>query len=393
MIEDALDNLGGRRGAVHGHIPQGSAEKEIIRRIRAKGPLTFAEFMDVALYWHDAGYYTGKKNVWGPEGDYITNMDVSPVFARLVARQIHGCWETLGRPRVFELVEAGAGRGLLSKGILDFLQTDSPELFDVVKVVLVEKNPGLGGRESQKISFHRDITGIASGIIGCILSNELIDSFPFHRVVERQGLKELYVDFDDRGFSYREGAPSTPLLEAYLKRLCVELSEGQIAHINLNATEWVRQAGEILKKGFVITIDYGLPARELYSQGRQSIVQCHFRHRVNNDPFANIGFQDITSNVDFTALKAFGEDAGLGLTGFATQKNFLMGMGIVDEFGGIEDAGIENSLKLRYNESVKALFMPGGMGDIFKVLVQHKGIGTRPMLKGFSFKDQSLNLK
>ncbi len=368
-------------------------EKEIIRRIREKGPITFAEFMEVALYWHDGGYYARGENVWGPEGDYITNTDISPVFARLVARQIGECWEALGRPDDFGLVEAGAGRGLLSKGVLDFLKADNPGLFNAVKVWLVEKNPNLRQKESQKASWHEDMPGVDAGIKGVLLSNELIDSFPFHRVVERGGLKELYVDFDDGRFFFREGNPSTALLEAYLKRFSIGLSFGQVAHINLDATRWVRKAASILSKGFVITIDYGLPSRELYAQDRPATVQCHFRHRVNNDPFANIGSQDITTNVDFTALMAFGGDAGLGLTGFATQKNFLMGLGIVDELGGIEEMGVENSGKLRYNEAVKRLFMPGGVGDVFKVLIQHKGIEARTALKGFSFKDQSLSLK
>jgi len=364
----------------------------IVRRITETGPITFAEYMSLALYG-PGGYYTsGGSGPWGGQGDYITSLDVSPVFAAMIARQVFEMWEVLGRPRAFHLIEAGAGRGALGKSILDKAGALSPGFSSALRATLVEKNKNLHEEASHRLSWAEDVTGVEPAGYGCVLSNELIDSFPVHRVVvSGTELRELFVGIDASGsLADIVGPPSTPELMAYLESGGITLAEGQKAEINLEAGRWLSSAASLLEQGFFITIDYGLPARELYSQDRmEGTLLCHFRHTINDNPYINIGSQDMTTHVDFSALASLGRSLGLGLTGFATQKNFLLGLGICDELAEADaSCGAGEAEKVKSNRELARLIAPGGMGDTFKVLVQHKGV-EKPALKGFSFRDQS----
>jgi len=374
--------------------------RSIKDRILDAGPITFAEFMETALYAPGAGYYTSEREPWGRAGDYITNLDLGPAFARTVARQIIEMWEILGGGR-FTLVETGAGRGTLSLGILDALRAGGHPLYKMIDVRLVERN----GRQNRgrnrdagaplpdNVSWHTSLDRIAPVKSGCILSNELVDSLPFHRVALIDSrLYEVFTAYGDGRFFDLPGEPSTPALEAYLRTAGVSLAERQVAEINLLAQEWIREAGRLMEKGFVLTIDYGLPARELYSVTNGPTLHCHWRHTLNNDPYAHIGSQDITSHVDFTSLAASGSRAGLEVTGFTTQKNFLLGLGILDELQTPDDLNLANIDKINANRLIKDLIMPQSMGDTFKALIQHKGI-AKPALKGLLWRDMSKYLR
>ncbi len=363
---------------------------EITRRIAAFGPMTFAEFMGLALYWHDGGYYASSGPRWGASGDYITSIDVSPVFSRTIAKQVEEVWRILGRPSGFELIEAGAGRGWLSIGVLDALARINPVLRRTMKTRLVERNP-----RGQKVSiegatWHETVKELTPVENAMIVSNELVDSLPVHIVEYNNGMfLEVRVDHD--GHSFREVLmePSTPALEKYFVDSGITLANGQRAEVNLIALDWLRAASGLMQRGFIATIDYGLPARELYAHERRGgTLHCHYKHKMHDNPYQHVGGQDITSFVDFTALARTGSSVGLEVTGFTTQKNFLLGLGILDATLAPEDVNLENYAKIRHNQLIKELIMPGGMGDTFKVLVQHKGINNpRPRLAGFSFKD------
>lgn len=387
---DMDNNEGLKAGAVeHGAKEPSGAAREIVRRITSNGPMTFAQFMEVALYWPDGGYYTSGRLAWGKGGDYITSIDISPVFSALIAEQVKEMWAALGSPASFELIEAGAGRGWLSMGVLEALNQRCPELGEVIKARLAEKNTALHEPPTGRLTWHDDITGVARTVNAVVLSNELIDSLPVHRTIWDGSLKELYVGLDGTGLVEVPGPPSTPELEQYLDELGVKPVMGQRMDINLAARGWLGAASRLFERGFVITIDYGVPARELYSIDRFSgTLACHYRHTLNTDPFKNIGLQDITAHVDFSALAAWGRGCGLAVTGFTTQKNFFIGLGIIEELKKAEGTGYGDIGKVSYNRAMMELIAPGGMGDTFKVLVQHKGIG-KPSLKGFSFKDRS----
>ncbi|MBI2401049.1 MAG: SAM-dependent methyltransferase [Deltaproteobacteria bacterium] len=376
-----------------GQHRRGHAGDIIARRIAESGPIPFTVFMDAALYAPVGGYYTSGRQIWGPQGDYITSLDVSAVFARTLGRQLAECWEMLGSPSSFELIEAGAGRGWLSMGMLEYVKGACPGLFEALTIRLVELGGPPSGEAPEKVSWHRSLDELKPAHAAFVISNELIDSFPVHRVKFTGGeLKELYVDFDGSSFFEKEGPLSDAALAGYFQRAGVEPFEGITTEVNLEAGRWMKKACALFSRGFAVTIDYGAPARELYSPERGGSLHCHFRHTLNDNPFANIGEQDITSHVDFTTLALEGIEAGLPVTGFTTQKNFLLGLGILEELKTPASLGVEGVDEVNFNRALGALISPGGMGDTFKVLVQHKGI-ERPALRGFSFKDMARSLK
>ncbi|MEK6539071.1 MAG: SAM-dependent methyltransferase, partial [Deltaproteobacteria bacterium] len=353
--------------------------------------ITFAEFMDIALYWPGKGYYTSENVRWGKDGDYLTSIDVSPVFGRLLAYQINEMWQNLDSPPQFSIIEIGAGREELSFHIRDTIKKLFPEFYKAADFQLVDVNPIHIQKLEERTSFHSSIEDIKPGITGCIISNELIDAFPVHRVVEMDGLKEIYVGYEDAGFMEIRGELSSSGLNDYLEKIGIKLEQGQKAEINLKALDWIKSIGALLERGFVITIDYGLPARELFRHNRNGNLLCYYRHTMNNNPFHQIGYQDITAKVDFTSLAAAGRDAGLEVTGFTTQFYFFMGIGALGEFKEVEELNMGNLDAFQWNQGIKELMLPGGMGDDFKVLIQHKDVEA-PLLKGFSFKDLKYTL-
>lgn len=362
---------------------------EIKEQIWKKGKITFAEFMDIALYWSDKGYYTSNRTRWGKDGDYLTNVDVSPVFSKRLAYQLNEMWQILDCPSQFAIIEIGAGREDLSLDIQKNIECLFPDFYKTVNFKLVDINPIIN--LPANLSFHSTLED-EDGIVGCVISNELIDAFPVHRVIENDGLKEIYVGYKENEFVYMIEEVSDYRLAQYLDKFSIKLRQGQTSEINLKAVDWIKSIGRLLNKGFVITIDYGLPARELFGLERNGSLQCYYKHTMNYNPFQKIGYQDITSKVDFTTLSLSGEETGLIVTGFTTQFYFLMGLGVLEELKEIKELSIDNIDVFKWNQGIKELMLPGGMGDDFKVLIQHKGIEEIPLLKGFSFKDLKTRL-
>jgi SAM-dependent MidA family methyltransferase len=358
--------------------------------IREQGPLTFARFMEICLYHPQYGYYSSGRACRGREGDYYTSPTVHPVFGALLGKQMAQMWRVLGGG-AFEIVEIGGGEGYLCLDVLDYLRRHEAQFYDSLRYRMVEISPVFIGRQQGLLSSHRTkITwdsvsemGVME-VTGCFLSNELVDAFPVHRVVmERGELKEVYVALDNGEFREILNSPSTPALEAYFTDVGITLIEGQRAEVNLEASRWMHGVSRGLVRGFVITIDYGYPAQELFSPHRRDgTFMCYRGHRALSDPYSYLGVQDMTSHVDFTALILWGEGCGLELTGVVTQYRFLLALGILEEAARIGEGkgswkGMDERLTLKH------LILPGGMGEVFKVLIQHKGI-ERPQLDGLS---------
>jgi len=364
---------------------------EIKRQVQQKGRITFAEFMDKALYWPQTGYYASDRVRWGKEGDYLTSIDVSPVFGRLFASQLNQMWQILGEPSQFTVVEVGAGRGDLSSQIEGAIKGLFPHFYKAVDFKLVDVNLVSAEKANKKISYHSTIKEIKPHIAGCIISNELVDAFPVHRVIQLDELKEIYVGYSDNGFVEIIAELSNRNLSDYFDRLGIRLGYGQKAEVNLHAMDWIKSVGALLDKGFVITIDYGLPAKELFQHGRNGSLQCYYKHTMNDNPLQRIGYQEITAKVDFTSLALVGKDVGLEVAGWTTQFYFLMGIGVFEELKEVRELDINNLDAFKWNQGIKELMMPGGMGDDFKILIQHKGV-EKPLLKGFAFKDLKYTL-
>jgi len=372
---------------------ESAAISEGLRRIigdeiRAKGPLPFARFMEHCLYHPQYGYYASGRACRGREGDYYTSPTVHPIFGALMGKQLAQMWRVLGAG-AFEAVEMGGGEGYLCRDILGYLQQEEPQLYDRLRYRMVEISPVVIERQKRllalhgaKVTWRQPDEMTDQKIQGCFLSNELVDSFPVHRVVMEAGaLREIFVDLDKGGIKEVQGDASTPELVQYFRRLGITLAEGQQAEVNLEALRWLNRVAQGLARGFVITIDYGYEAEELYSPLRPAgTLLCYQGHRVSTDPYRHVGLQDMTAHVDFTSLIACGEGYGLELTGLTPQYRFLLALGILDELTrGVEGKAEGETMAERL--TIKNLILPGGMGETFKVLIQHKGI-AKPQLEG-----------
>ena len=357
--------------------------KEISDLIHKRGKITFADFMELALYHSEYGYYTSKKEKIGKEGDYYTSSDVHSVFGELIASQLEQMWRLLGSNR-FTVVEIGAGKGWLCHDILNYVRNEYPEFFEKIDYKIVEISRNLIERQSNTLkgleekvsweSFSEDGFSF-NPIEGCFLSNEFVDSLPVHQVVvENNRLKEIYVTTTDDMFCEKIDELSNPELEDYFDNSKINLKEGQRAEVNLKALDWVKNISYCLNRGFVITMDYGHLAEDLYSEERyRGTLMCYYEHTTSENPYERVGNQDITSHVNFSSIIEEGARSGLSTTGFTRQSNFLIALGILNKMNEVQ-GDISKLL------TMKNLFLPGGMGDIFKVLIQHKEIDSPELI-------------
>jgi SAM-dependent MidA family methyltransferase len=348
--------------------------------------------MTACLYEPGLGYYTSQGRKVGAEGDFYTSISVHAAFGRVIAREFAQMWRCMGTPAGFTLVECGAGNGRLACDILDYLADRETEMYQNLHLVLVEQEPSLESAQREMLAAHLDsliwlspneFSSSGFSFSGCIYSNELIDALPTHRVIMTgKGLREVYVICREGEFVEDIGEPSTPEIEMYLKRVGVALYPGQLAEVNLNAPLWLTAASKALIQGFILTIDYGYPAAELYSPSRKlGTLLCYFRHQVTENPYLRIGLQDITTHVDFSALMKCGEELGLQNIWFGEQYRFLLSAGIIEEIEANERTEKTEGDKLRLRLALKKLIMPEkGMGDTFKVLIQSKGVAAPRLL-------------
>ena len=370
-----------------------SLRKFILSQIEKRGPLPFSQFMAWCLYHPEYGYYQSKETKVGKEGDYYTSPSVSPLFGHLIAKQLFQMAEILGGEN-FDVVEMGGGRGFLCEDIIDWAKKNSPAFYQQLRYHLIETSAPFLREQRERLSekeregrvFWIDPKMFGEGkvqIQGCFLSNELVDAFPVHRVILDQGnLKEIYVTQRNGQFEERWGELSDPRIASYFHSMDITLQEGQKAEVNLLALEWMERVARCLERGFVLTIDYGCLSEELYAPNRrEGTLLCYFQHQASENSYERLGEQDITSHVNFTSLIRKGEEVGLRFTGLVPQYRFLIGLGILEQMETLGKGLSElDGLKLRL--SLKNLIEPEmGMGEVFKVLVQHKGM-DQPRLDG-----------
>lgn len=362
----------------------------LAERIRASGPISFAEYMRECLYHPQFGYYSRAES--RRFADFYTSIDVHPIFARLLARQLAEMWDALGRPGKFLAIEVGAGTGRLAAQILDFTRRKLPEFYAALRYFAVEQSAARREGHGEMLKSHLENARAESraelpGEIpdGCVFSNELLDAFPVHRVVcERGALRELYVGVKGDSFNEETRALSSGEIDRYFREQGITLHERQQAEVNLEACKWILDVGERLRRGFVLTIDYGHEAAELYNeQHMRGTLLAYSEHRASEDFLERAGEQDLTAHVNFTALDLWGRRQRLERTGSVSQMAFLVALGRCNEFADLYEEGVSEVERVRARLFLKTLIHPEGMGETFQVFVQHKGI-EKPELTGLS---------
>lgn len=346
----------------------------IQEKIIEKGPISFHEFMEMALYYPQWGYYTSDRHKIGEKGDYYTSTSLSDVFGAMIGRQLEEMWNLTGR-EAFTIVEYGAGTGALCHDLLDYLK-NNPPFYNQLRYCIIEKSPSMREKEKkhlpEKVSWYNSVTDIG-GFTGCVLSNELLDNFSVHEVVMEDELMEVFVDYRN-GFA-ESLRPAPDELKDYFRQLHIALPKGFRTEVNLQAIDWIRDVARSLKKGFVLTIDYGYPSAELYAGYRSGgTLLCYHAHQVNMDPYHHIGEQDITAHVNFSALQHWGLKNGLESCGLTEQGYFLRALGLMDYLRkpAPDTSGC-------HEKAMAIHLLLNGIGTKLKVFIQRKGPVAREL--------------
>ncbi len=361
--------------------------------------IPFASYMDLALYHPDHGYYTTKASTLGPDGDFITSPHLGHDFGELLAVQFANMWDILGQPQPFHLVEMGAGQGLIAADVLAYLQQHHPDCYAALNYIIIEKSSALRSQQQEYLT-HPNVTWTTleelSPITGCFFSNELLDAFPVH-IVEKHNnqLQEIYVTADNNTLQETLGPLSTDKLLQYFNQAGIDLlsdtySDGYRTEVNLAALDWLDAVIKAVERGFILTIDYGHTAQRYYSPARhQGTLKCYYQHRHHDDPYINVGQQDLTAHVDFTALETHGKNLGLTNLGFTQQGLFLMALGLGDRIATLSQTiapgpdGFNQLIQRRQSLHQLMDMSPMGLGT-FGVLIQSKGLQDKVSLKGLT---------
>lgn len=353
-------------------------------------PMTFSDYMNLVLYHPNYGYYSSGKAVIGSQGDYFTSSSLGAYFGELLAKQFLEIWHYLEQPKPFYLVEMGAGNGNLAKDILNYLIQDQSFVIESLEYIIIEASPALKEKQKENLKYFlsqninitwKSLAEIPdNSLIGCLFSNELIDAFPVHRLtIKDQQLQEIYVHYHEGKLEEIIGDLSTPKLLDYFNLVSINLltddyPEGYTTEVNLAALDWLETVSKKLNQGYLITIDYGYPSIKYYHPQRyQGTLNCYYQHRHHPNPYVNLGEQDITAHVDFTALEKQGQLLGLNTVGLTQQGLFLMALGLGDYLMKLSQGKWEFSEIMQRRDSLHQLINPTGLGG-FYVLIQSKGL-------------------
>ncbi|MDO8315772.1 MAG: SAM-dependent methyltransferase [Rugosibacter sp.] len=370
----------------------------IAREIKTQGWISFARYMELALYAPGLGYYAGGAHKFGDAqsgGDFLTAPELTPLFGQALARQVA---QVLAASQPYVL-EAGAGSGRLAADLLLALDTlgHAPERYEIL-----ELSGELRARQAATIAQHAPqlvsrvhwLDVLPEKFSGCLIGNEVLDAMPTHTLVWRQdGVFECGVSLNpdeesNSPFIITERPASTALIEAAaMVTEAIPIHAPYRNEISLAVRAWIAELAQRLTQGAMILLDYGLPRHELYHPQRDGgTVRCHYRHRVHDDPLWYPGLSDITSHVDFTAVAEAGFDAGLSVLGYTNQAQFLINCGIGELLQKVGDGETVTKANLRAQGAVSMLLSPNEMGELFKVIALGRGI-PQPLL-GFTRGDR-----
>ena len=356
------------------------------------GWISFARFMEMALYHPGLGYYTAGARKFGAAGDFVTAPEMTAYFGRAMARQVA---QVMASSAPY-LLEVGAGSGRLAADLLlELERLDAlPVHYDILDLsadLRERQQATLAAAVPHLLGRVRWLDRLPEAFSGVVVANELLDAMPAHIVAWREdGIFERGVGLDRQGgFTWNEQPASGALLAAAeeIGRQC-SLPPGYESEISLAARAWSAEWAHRLQLGALLLIDYGFPRREFYHQQRgRGTLMCHYRHHSHPDPFYLPGLQDVTVHVDFTAIIAAADAAGLDLLGYTSQGQFLLNCGILDL---LASEPTDTTDYIRAAGAINKLLMPHEMGELFKVIAIGRGI-DQP-LRGFASGDQSRRL-
>jgi SAM-dependent MidA family methyltransferase len=360
--------------------------ERVARHVRAligSGHISFAEYMQVVLYTPGLGYYAAGPTKFGAGGDFVTAPEVSPLFARVLARQCAGVMLT---QRSASMLEFGAGSGRLAADLLVRLAELGalPKRYEIFEV-------SADLRERQQALLAAAIPDIVDRVSwldrlpdthrGVVIANEVLDALPVERFVRRADhVAQLCVALDqDRLVLVEKPAPAAlaAAVTEIERDIGSALPNGYVSDVCLAATGWIADLAGLLREGIAFLFDYGVSRREYYAAHRSAgWLRCHFRHHVHADPFVLPGIQDITAWVDFSGVAGAATAHGLDVLGFVTQAHFLLNGGLDEELAGFSDLPLAAQLQL--SGQIKLLTLPGEMGENFKCLGLGRGLLNFP---------------
>jgi SAM-dependent MidA family methyltransferase len=376
-----------------------SLREQIEREIRQRGPIPFSRYMQICLYDPSHGYYSAHADQFGKAGDFYTSSDVHAVFGRLLARQFDEIWQALDRPPKIEILELGAGRGLFARDVLDWSNKRFPDLFSALTYTVQESSPALRAKLQPTLREH-----IGSGKANIpegrptgpcrtfapetpliVFANEFFDALPveilsthgkLHLALENNRLRETWLP------------PLAEELE-FLDRYGVHPEAGERIEMPIVAQDWMRQIARAIERGLlvIIVIDYGYTRNQQLAGRHRGTLMAYRHHSASSDPYQAPGEQDLTAHVNFTALAAACEQAGMQVEKLLTQSQFLMGIGEKNQFAdAFEDCRLPQE-RAKVALQLKHLVTPVGMGETFQVLIASRGIDSRRIaaLSGLRF--------
>ncbi|HVM93947.1 MAG TPA: SAM-dependent methyltransferase [Terriglobales bacterium] len=370
-----------------------SLREQIEQEIREHGPMPFSRYMEICLYDPEHGYYSRNANQFGKAGDFYTSSDIHAVFGRLLSRQFEEMWQALDRPAELEILELGPGRGLFARDVLDWSRKKFPDFFASLKYTLQESSPTLQAKLEEtlcdyvmpgKVGISKVETGLdASAEVEVrrtwpgetaliVFANEFFDALPveilsaqgrLHLAVEGDHLKEIWFP------------PADDEL-AFLNRYSVHPEDNERIEVSLSAQAWITQAAKAIQRGFLVVVDYGYTRAEQLAGRHRGTLMAFRQHSASENPYKAPGEQDLTAHVNFTALGAAAEAAGLETQRLLTQSQFLMGIGEKTEFADAFEGCRLAQERAKVALQLKHLVTPSGMGETFHVLLASRGIDT-----------------
>ena len=353
--------------------------QKIEQEIYARGPIPFSRYMELCLYDPELGYYSRKAEQFGKTGDFYTSSDVHAVFGRLMARQFEEMWRALGSPDRVEIVELGPGRGLFAQDVLGWSEKKFPDFFRALRYVLKESSSALRERINRTLARHFESgkaelaaansfdTGATPAIV---FANEFFDALPVE-ILSKKG--SLRVDACDGRFIETWTQPSAEEME-FLDRYSVHPEGHERIEAPLTAQQYMNRIAATLQRGFLVTIDYGYAREEQLAGRHRGTLKAIRQHSISANPYEAPGEQDITADVNFTALAAVAEKNGMQTHKLVTQSQFLMGIGEANQFAdAFEECRLPQE-RAKVALQLKHLVTPTGMGESFHVLIGSKGI-------------------